>query len=127
MAVELSGIRVLVVEDEALIAAMLEEMLLALGAVVVGPVPTLAEGMRAAASAEFDIAILDVNLRGERVDPLAEALRARQVPLVFATGYGRGSEPVIRGSPVIDKPYTERRLHHALGRALDPQPSRRQA
>jgi CheY-like chemotaxis protein len=115
----LAGKRILVVEDEAIVAAMLEDILLSLGVRVIGPCATLAEGLAAAGSAELDGAVLDVNLRGERVDPLAQALRERGVPIVFATGYGQSLKEQAGMFPVVDKPYTEAQLIEALTRSLN--------
>ena len=84
----LAGKRILVVEDEAMVAAMVEDMLVDLGATVVGPAGSVAKGLDLARNAVLDGAVLDVNLRGERVDAVAALLRERRVPLVFASGYG---------------------------------------
>ena len=84
----LKGKRILVVEDEALIAVMVEDMLTDMGSNVIGPAATIEAALRLARSEELDAAVLDVNVRGERIDPVAEALMARGVPVLFATGYG---------------------------------------
>ena len=86
----LLGLRVLVVEDEALVAMQLEDMLDELGCVVVDVAGTVSRGVALAADAAvaLDGAILDVNLGGEKVYPVAERLAARGVPFVFCTGYG---------------------------------------
>jgi CheY-like chemotaxis protein len=110
----LHGRRVLLVEDEPLIAMMAEDMLAALGAVVVGPASTLAEALQLARSAEFDIALLDVNLRNERIDPVVALIQERRLPLVLATGYGRTKSDLPAGVIVIEKPYTEDRLLRVL-------------
>lgn len=97
--------RILVVEDEYLLADALADGLTALGAQVVGPAGGLAEALALAAEAEIDGAVLDINLRGEMVFPLADALAVRGVPYVFATGYGRESIPVRhQGAPTLSKP-----------------------
>ena len=110
--------RVLLVEDEVLIAEMVVDMLVDLGATVVGPATTLAKGLALAGSAQIDAAVLDVNLRGERIDPIADILDARGIPVLFATGYGMAAGANRRNSPVIDKPYTQERLASALLRAM---------
>ena len=114
----LAGKRILVVEDEALVAAMVEDMLVELGAAVVGPATTLARGMALAASEKLDAAVLDVNIRDERIDPVADLLRTRGIPMVFATGYGVG--PLLGDAipKVIDKPYTKEKLTRALAEVL---------
>jgi CheY-like chemotaxis protein len=111
----LDGKRVLVVEDEMLIAMMVEDMLARLGASVVGPASTLSEALEMANSASFDVALLDVNLRNERVDPVVELLEQRRIPVVLATGYGPVNADLPTGATVIEKPYTEERLGRALG------------
>jgi CheY-like chemotaxis protein len=108
---------VLVVEDEPLVAMMVEDMLLDLGWIVVGPASSLEEALRRAAEGGFEVALLDVNLNGERSDPVAELLRARGVPLVFATGYG-SSTATGPAEPVLHKPYRADQLAAALDRVI---------
>jgi CheY-like chemotaxis protein len=84
----LRGKRILLVEDEYLIAQDMARTFAAAGATVIGPAATLAEALRlVAASGTLDGAVLDINLRGEQVYPVADALITRGVPFVFATGY----------------------------------------
>ena len=84
----LQGVKVLVVEDEYLVATLMEDMLESAGCVVAGPIPRLAQALDAASSEACDVAVLDINLAGERVYPVAEILAQRNVPFVFVTGYG---------------------------------------
>jgi DNA-binding response OmpR family regulator len=77
---------ILIVEDEPLIAMMLEDFILSLGHEVAGPCETVAEALEAVACKSFHLAILDVNLKGENVWPVARALRERGVPFVLASG-----------------------------------------
>ena len=84
----LQGVKVLVVEDEYLVATLMEDMLESAGCVVAGPIPRLAQALDAASSEACDVAVLDVNLAGERVYPVADILAQRNVPFVFVTGYG---------------------------------------
>ena len=107
----------LVVEDEPLVAMMVEDMLVDLGWTVVGPASSLEEALRRAAEGGFDVALLDVNLNGERSDPVAELLRARGLPLVFATGYG-SSTSTNPAEPVLHKPYRADQLAAALERSI---------
>src|SRR5665213_2032174 len=86
-----SGLRVLLVEDENLIALLLEDMLADLGHTVVGPVARLDKGLEIARHEEFDVAILDININGGETYPIAEALAVRDIPFVFSTGYGKSS------------------------------------
>jgi len=90
MTAALEGVRVLVVEDEYLVAILIQEMLESAGCVVSGPIPRLPEALDAVNHDTYDAAVLDVNLAGERIDPVAEVLSRRNVPFVFVTGYGAG-------------------------------------
>jgi CheY-like chemotaxis protein len=103
--------RILVVEDEMLVAMLLEDMIAALGHAVVGPFARIDEAMEAARHAAVDAAILDVNLDGRESYPVAEALAARDVPFAFATGYGsQGLRDPWRGRPTLQKPFRQRDL-----------------
>lgn len=116
---ELNGLRVLVVEDEAAIAMLLEDMLLDFGCEVVGPVARLAAAIKAAEHETFGIAILDVNLAGEPIYAVAEALAGRGVPFVFSTGYGAtGIKDPFRDRPVVQKPFTQNELKRSLIAAM---------
>ena len=116
----LRGRRVLVVEDETMIAMLVEDMLGDLGCVVVGPAHRLEEALEVVRLEDgIDVALLDVNLAGEPVFTLADALRAKGVPAIFATGYGEvGLRDVDRGAPVLHKPFRIGDLAEALGEAL---------
>jgi CheY-like chemotaxis protein len=116
----LAGKKVLVVEDEALLAALVEDMLTELGATVVGPAATIKKGLALAENEEIDAAVLDVNIRSERIDPVTHLLRARSIPVVFATGYGAAAVDGAADSPVLEKPYTKEKLAAALATALTP-------
>lgn len=111
--------RVLVVEDEYMVAALLEDRLQALGCDVVGPAHEIEEALEMLASERLDAAVLDVNISGQMVFPVADALAARDIPFVFATAYGaRGLMSRHADRAVLDKPYHERALEHALRAAL---------
>ncbi len=116
----LEGRRVLVVEDESLVAMLLETILEDMGAAPVGPASTVEEGVAAATGEpDLDAALLDVNVAGKPVFPVAEALSARGVPFVFSTGYGEGGLPdEWRGRPVLQKPFTEQAVRDALQSVL---------
>jgi CheY-like chemotaxis protein len=108
-AVTLGGKCVLVVEDEMLLALDLEEGLRDLGCVVVGPAGTLRSALRLIETETVDAAILDVNLAGERVFPVARRLAEQGIPFVFATAYADAGEiyPVdVQSAPRLSKPYT---------------------
>jgi DNA-binding response OmpR family regulator len=102
----LSGLRVLIAEDEYLLATMLEEDLRAAGCAILGSFATLASARRAASREAFDLAVLDVNLNGEMVYALAEELSARGIPFLFLSGYSATNFPErFRASPHLSKPY----------------------
>ena len=106
MTAALEGIRVLVVEDEFLVAMLIEEMLESAGCVVIGPFPRVPEALDAVDRDACDAAVLDVNLGGERVDPVAAALSRRNVPFVFVSGYGTiGLPGDYSDRPRICKPF----------------------
>jgi CheY-like chemotaxis protein len=90
---KLSGQHVLIVEDEYFLAQDLVDYFEEIGVQVLGPAASVSEALRLLESAEVQGAILDVNLRGERVYPVADVLRQRHVPFVFASGYGGELEP----------------------------------
>lgn len=111
----LDGARVLVVEDEAAISMLLEDMLLDFGCTVVGPAARLATALEMAVNEAFDIAILDVNVAGEPIYPVAEAIVRRALPLVFSTGYGgAGIREPFRDCPVVQKPFSQADLKRTL-------------
>jgi len=88
MTASLEGVRILLVEDEYLVASLIEEMLEIAGCIVTGPIPRLAQAVDAADRETCDAAVLDVNLAGERIYPVADILSRRNIPFVFVTGYG---------------------------------------
>lgn len=116
----LNGRRVLVVEDESLVAMLLETILEDMGCTPVGPASNIDDGEAMARDTTgLDAALLDVNVAGRQVFPVAEALRARGVPFVFSTGYGEGGLPdEWRGNPTIQKPFTESAVRDALMKAM---------
>lgn len=117
---EVDGVRVLIVEDEAMIAMMAEEMLDAIGYAVAGVAPGLAEAMAAADGDHFDVAMLDVNLNGTSSMDVAARLKARGKPFVFTTGYGSsGVGGDHADAPVVAKPYVSADLKKALDRCAD--------
>ena len=111
---------IFVVEDEMMVALLLESMLEELGFRVLGPVGTLEEALEVSKYGNFDAAILDVNINGARIYPVAEALSRRGKPFLFATGYGHSGLPPSYGKcPVLQKPYPIENLQNALRRVLE--------
>lgn len=113
----LDGFRILMAEDEPLVAMLLEDVLLDAGATIMGPAATVAEGLALAAAERPDVAVLDLNLSGETCLALADALATAGVPFLVATGYG-GDVPLPRhaGVEVLQKPYEPATLIAALSR-----------
>jgi CheY-like chemotaxis protein len=115
--ITLAGKRILLVEDEFLIALTVEDALVDLGAVVVGPTSNIQDAILLAERETIDAAILDVNINGQSSDAVAEILTNRDIPFVFATGYGAAGLERFK-VPVLDKPYTAEKLAAALERAM---------
>lgn len=110
---------ILIVEDEPLIAMMLEDFLESLGHVVAGTCDSVECALDKASKGGFDLAILDVNLKGKNVWPVATALRERNVPFIIATGgHVDPPPPEFNDAPVIEKPYTVDRVTPAIDAAL---------
>ena len=119
MSEPLSGVRVLLVEDEAMIAMMAEDMLDMLGCVVAQSAATLSEALDAADGTDFDVAMLDINLNGELSDPVAVLLKDAGKPFIFTTGYGAlGRRDAFAHAPLVPKPYSSADLATALASAL---------
>ena len=121
MTAALEGVRVLVVEDEFLVAMLIEEMLESAGCVVIGPIPRVPEALDALVRNPCDAAVLDINLGGERIDPVAEALSNRNVPFMFVTGYGTTGLPIdYLDRPHIFKPFKMTELLGTVSRLVEP-------
>lgn len=109
--------KVLVVEDEALVAMLVEDALLDAGFSVIGPAATVDEAMALLAQERPDAVVLDLNLAGETSTPVADVLAQRGVPFVVATGYGaEGLPPGHAKVPVLAKPYDPDELTGTLSR-----------
>ncbi|WP_244433524.1 response regulator [Azospirillum sp. B506] len=109
--------RILLVEDEPLVAMAIEDSLEVQNVDVVGPAGTVAEALDLIAKGGIDAALLDVTLRGERVDSVADALSASGIPFVFTTGHGAGGLPQNHQSrPVLTKPFREIEMTDAIDR-----------
>jgi CheY-like chemotaxis protein len=116
----LKGLRVLIVEDELIIAMELERLLGRLGCVVLDAVPTVKRALRAVGHQEADVAVIDMNLQGERATPVAEALQEQEVPFVLVTGYGseRLPERALQDVPCLRKPVDGHQLASAICEVL---------
>lgn len=119
---DLTGLRTFIVEDEALVLLTLEDMMADLGCEVVVSVQHVEEALRFALDAAVDVALLDVNVGGTRIDPVARVLAARGIPIVFVTGYEAPSLPTSSEDAVrVAKPFDAFQLaagiREALGRA----------
>jgi CheY-like chemotaxis protein len=112
-------LRVLLAEDEMMVAMLIEDMLTDLGHSIVGPFVRVEAALNAARELQIDAAVLDFNLNGENTYPVAWTLRDRGIPFVFATGYG-GSilNESFMGIPLLQKPFRREDLAGALQRAV---------
>ena len=111
--------RVFVVEDEMLLALMIEDMLADLGHQVVALATRLEPAVALARTVEADVAILDINLAGARSFPIADVLQSRGIPFVFATGYGSlGLNEAHAGALTVKKPFEAKDLSAAIGAVL---------
>jgi DNA-binding response OmpR family regulator len=120
--------RVLVVEDEAMIAMLVEDMVIDFGSEVVGPAARFEEALSLAQNEELDAAILDINVGGAVIFPVAQVLEARGIPLIFASGYGSGTVPTrFSSAPVLAKPFSYQTLADALRSVLSNRPCHTEA
>jgi CheY-like chemotaxis protein len=112
------GKRVLVAEDEPLLTMNLEDILADLGCHVAGTAARLEQALALATKAEFDVAILDINLDGQSIDPVAAAVHHRGLPMVFVTGYNSKSAAQRSLGHVVEKPYDAEQIRTALGKVF---------
>lgn len=117
----LRGRRVLVIEDELLVAMEFESLLQRQGCAVVGPASTVDRALALLEHDQPDAALLDLNLNGQSATAVAAALKTRGVPFVLVTGYSEAqvSEPELQGAARVEKPINHQALVRALGRVLD--------
>ena len=117
--VSLEGRRILVVEDEMLVSMLIEDILLDLGCEVVGPASRVPKALEIAQSEQVDAALLDMNVAGERVFPVADALAKRGIPFAFVSGYGdEVLDAPHAGRPVVKKPFPANALEVTLRACL---------
>ena len=111
----LLGRRVLIVEDDPYITLALEETLVEFGLIVAGAARTVPQALRLARTLAFDLALLDVNIGDDRIDPVAEAIFERGIPFIFTTGCGRAGLPeAFLERPVVEKPFYVEEVLEAL-------------
>jgi two-component SAPR family response regulator len=117
---QIGGLRVLVVEDEMLVSLLIEDMLTDHGCCIVGPFDRVGLALEAVGKEQIDCAVLDVNVAGDKIYPVAEALTERQIPFIFLSGYGQNAVPAGRTEwQVCTKPFTSDQLLSALCRRLE--------
>lgn len=118
--IDLSGRRILVVEDEMLLAMDLEDALTSHGAEVLGPVSSITQALALLADQRPDAATLDMNLGGKSSLPVADDLVERKIPFVVVSGYSEtyASQPSLRGVAFVKKPYDSALLFRAIGAVL---------
>lgn len=113
------GLQVFIAEDEALIAMLLEDILDDLGCTVAGSAPTLRQALDQAEIVQADVAILDINLGADPIFPVARRLAGRNIPFIFASGYGATTLPdEWRDRPTLPKPFTSEQVARALQNAV---------
>jgi DNA-binding response OmpR family regulator len=116
---DLTGRRVFVVEDETMVALLIEDSLADLGCEIVGMAWRFDDALEKANSLSYDVAILDVNLNGDQTFPIAESLAERGQAFVFATGHSAANLPAsLRNAPILHKPFDKLHLESALRTAL---------
>jgi CheY-like chemotaxis protein len=112
--------RILVVEDELLIGMLLEDMLTDLGYEIAATASRVEDALKLAHDREIDAAILDVNLNGREIYPVAEVLAERKIPFLFATGYGeQGLPAAFKQRPTLQKPFQQETLQLKLASLFD--------
>jgi CheY-like chemotaxis protein len=116
----MTGKRILVVEDEMIVAMLIEDILMDAGATVVGPAARVSRALDILQEeTALDGALLDLNLAGELTTPVAEELRRRGIPFAFATGYGAAGVPeAFQGQPLLQKPFQEHDLNRVMTEVL---------
>jgi CheY-like chemotaxis protein len=119
-AAQTSGGSVFLVEDEVMIRMMVADMLEELGYSIAAESGEIGDALKLAQSTEFDLAILDVNVNGKVISPVADLIAARNRPFIFATGYGSsGLPPEYRDRPALQKPFQIETLARVIEQALN--------
>ena len=116
----LDGRRILIVEDSPVVGPFTADLLEDIGCKVIGPAPNMAAARELIDAADFDAALMDIHIRGERVFPLCEALEAKGVPFILTSGYADWAMPdQWRDRPRLQKPYTLEQVVEELRRILE--------
>jgi CheY-like chemotaxis protein len=111
----IEGLRVLVVEDSPVVAPYVHDLLTDLGCMVIGPAINMASARELAQEEQFDVAVVDLHIRGDKVFPVCELLAARGVPFIITSGYADWTMPdKWQDRPRLTKPYTIATLQNAL-------------
>jgi CheY-like chemotaxis protein len=112
-------VTVLLVEDETLIRMMIADMVEELGHTIVAEAGNMTEALALAQTADFEIAVLDINVGGARIEPVADVIAGRRLPFIFASGYGAAGVPEqFRDRPTLQKPFPKERLGTAIEETL---------
>jgi CheY-like chemotaxis protein len=112
---DLKGRRILLIEDSPVVGPFTADLLEEIGCAVVGPAPNMAAARELVEAGEFDGALIDIHIRGERVFPLCEMLQAKNLPFVFTSGYADWQMPEKwQDRPRLQKPYTLDQVEQAL-------------
>ncbi len=113
--------RILIVEDQAMVSMIIEDIVLDMGGEIVGPAARLDHALTLALQADIDVGILDINVDGLVVFPVADVLRYRGIPFIFSTGYDAQVLPLrFQGSPTLFKPFSYQNLCDMLHKVLTP-------
>ncbi|MBT3071245.1 response regulator [Rhodomicrobium sp. Az07] len=114
----LTGVRVFFVEDEVLVAMLMEDFLEELGCVVAASAHRIGTALQKLDQVSFDVAVLDINVAGETITPVAEELERRNIPFVFASGYCGAPDERYASRPLLIKPFGQSDLATVLLKAL---------
>jgi DNA-binding response OmpR family regulator len=115
MAGSLIGLKLLIAEDNYLIASVIEQILVAAGCIVSEPIPQLVQAQDEARHGDYDAAVLDINLNGERIYPVGDILSHRNIPCLFLSGYGAQVRPInFSKVPMLGKPFRRAELLNAV-------------
>ena len=119
MTAPLIGLKLLVIEDNYLIASLLKQILISAGCIVSEPIPELVQAEDAARHGDYDAVVLDINLHGVHVYPVSDILSDRSIPHLFLSGYSHQNIPIkYSGRPKLGKPFRREQLLDAVSRLV---------